>query len=89
LIKFKPWFSDKTNICRGTDNTVESIIKLWEDHIENIITSSQRSPDYLQVEINSYLDNKSTPVHKVENNDMNNNFEEENEFEDNVSAGDS
>jgi len=65
------------------------IIKLWKDHIKNIVTSGQRSPDYLQVKINIYLDNKSIPVYEVENNDMSDNFKEENKFKDDASTSDS
>ena len=47
LIKFKPWLGDKINAYGGVESTDSSIIKLWEDFVENIVASGERSPDYL------------------------------------------
>ena len=57
-MKYKPWTGCKENSYGGIENSNENIIKLWEDFVNDIIQSGNRPHNYLQIEIDNYLNNR-------------------------------
>ena len=58
LIKFKPWIGEKESVYGGSENSKENIISLWHEHMESVTSNGHRMPNYLQVELDTYKQNK-------------------------------
>ena len=57
-MKYKPWTACKEKSCSRIENSNENIIKLQEDYVNDIIQSGNRPDNYLQIEIDNYLNNR-------------------------------
>ena len=58
LVKFKPWIGEKESVYGSINNSNKNIINLWYEYVEGLVLNGERMPMYLQLKLDTYLQNK-------------------------------